>query len=334
MPSFWIGVWAQPVESFAKWKQEGVNIVVKPDPSNNNTAEQRRAACAAASLYYIDQPTDAADCAALVADPWCYGVMYPDEASQDIVYPASAAPKTGKIWYSADPAAWSTAVALFNSTWNAILAPAKGVKAIFSNFPGGDVWGARPWNNGGECVPIAPLATVVCQDTYPINTNFAVDWTQWNAGQGLPVSLTPNANPNVDPLAVGTTQSQYGVRCLKSYFPGLPVWSYVETCLFQTNPLGQQMTASLFNQETASLLKEGLSGLLYFTHNFNGPGWNPGAPAGQSNWDGRPADVVAACIALNAQLAGPVTPPPPTTPTLDQRVSAIEQKLAAIKALL
>lgn len=322
LPNFYVGVWAQPVESFPKWKAEGINLIVKPDQTNNNSAHDRRMACAASGFFYIDQPTDAADALALVNDPWCIGLMYPDE-------PSNNAP-----WYSSDPAGFAAYVASYNAIWTPILSPAHGKKMIWCNFAGGHLLGARPWQTGQQVIPFATLADVVCQDTYPINQNVAGDWDQWNAGIGLPVGLN---NAPVDPLAVGTTYPQYALRLLKQYFPGKPTWSYVETCKYDANPLGRQPTGAEIQAEVTSMLKDGLKSLVYFVHNLTGPGWNPAGAAGTTNWDGRNADQVAACKEITATLTSSNIPVPiPPTPTdlgpLTARVAALEGRMTALEA--
>src|SRR3954469_24226582 len=57
-PKFIIGVWYQPIDSFAKWKARGINTLVGYE-SNGNTVsrEQWTAAARKAGLSYIIKPT-------------------------------------------------------------------------------------------------------------------------------------------------------------------------------------------------------------------------------------------------------------------------------------
>lgn len=312
-PFFPIAVFEQPIESFSKWVKEGVNIVIEPVQTNNNTAAQRRAAAIAAGLRYIDVPLDANDCLAMVLDPGCYAICTPDEETLN-------AP-----WYSSNPSGFQTFLNAFLAKWTPILAPAVGKKTIWSNFPGGQIINARPWNTGGEIESFGALAGVISADQYPFE-NYSVEWDNWNAGKGLPA----------DPLATNTTEQQYMIRVLKTFFPGKPLWTYIQTTDIEGLATARSPTGAEINAQISVLLNEGISGLAYFTHQFNGPGWsNPGAPAGGSNWDGRNPDVVEACISMNAKILGSL--PAPASPSLDltailSRLSSLEASVASLKA--
>lgn len=324
-PKFFVGVWAQPIQSLAKWKAEGVNLIIHPEIPSNTPPDQRqkliteiRKACADLGLFYIDMPESVADSMAMIADPWCYGLAYPDE-------PKAPQPNT-------DPGGFKKAVDEWNAKWDPLLSPAKGKKAIWVNFAGPNVTAGRPWNVGAGTIPLAKQADEICNDWYPIATNTARYWTDWNSGQNMPVSLT---NPKEkEAMALGTTLPQYAIRCLKLFFPGKPQWAYVETCQFNriANVTGRQITADDFKAETDSMLKEGLRGMVYFTHNFKGPGWIPGGGPGQTNWDGRQPDVVQACKEFAAKMTGDVVIPPVTETKLEPRLKAVEDRLAQIVA--
>lgn len=80
-PSFVIGVWYQPVASFAKWKARGINTLVGCELEGGAvTRAQWTAAARAAGLCYIIKPgTDATTLAADAADPYLLAWEQQDE---------------------------------------------------------------------------------------------------------------------------------------------------------------------------------------------------------------------------------------------------------------
>jgi hypothetical protein len=58
-PSFIIGVFSQPVSSFAKWKSRGINTLVSSEPEGGRVKkEDWEAAATAAGLFFMDYPSD------------------------------------------------------------------------------------------------------------------------------------------------------------------------------------------------------------------------------------------------------------------------------------
>jgi hypothetical protein len=58
-PSFIIGVFSQPVSSFAKWKARGINTLVSAEPEGGRVAKADwEAAAAAVGLFFMDYPSD------------------------------------------------------------------------------------------------------------------------------------------------------------------------------------------------------------------------------------------------------------------------------------
>jgi hypothetical protein len=58
-PSFIIGVFSQPISSFAKWKSRGINTLVSAEPEGGRVAKADwEAAAAAADLFFMDYPSD------------------------------------------------------------------------------------------------------------------------------------------------------------------------------------------------------------------------------------------------------------------------------------
>lgn len=322
-PNFWIGCFQQPVESFAKWKAEGVNIVIQPASTNNNTAQQRRKAAADLGLFYIDVPDGAdlvADALSMVADPACYAVCLPDEPTENMP------------WYT-DPTS-AAYVSSFLSKWKPAFDAVKGKKIIWCNVGSDRITSGRPWILGQMFLPVTTPCSVseISFDCYPIN---AGTWAKWNA-------QTTNAfNGGNDPLLIpGETEQQFTYRVLQSQCPGLPMWAYLETTQINATPSpgGRSPTGAEVQFQADSLIKLGAKGLIYFSHSFgNAGGWSPSAAAGLSKWDGRSADVVAACKTLAAMNPSAVVTPPTPTPdltALTNRVTALEASNTGLLAVM
>ncbi len=309
-PKFFVGVFHQKIASFAKHKAMGINLMM-PEPSEDPVA--RRKACADLGMYYIDTMVDVND-TALLNDPYCLAICANDE-------PSNNAP-----WFS-DTVNFQAFVSAWKAVWYPRLQLAKGKKPIYINVAGGHVVGARPWSNLQEVAPFFEMADIISCDLYPITTDKQNMWTNWNAGIGLPVSLADATKP--DPLAVGTTYPEYALKLLKHYFPGKQVWSYLETCCYDTtNQInGRQPTGAELHQECDSMTRQGIGGLIYFIDCLTGPGWSDPLTG---DWDGRNAEQMQACTEIAQSLTGTVAvqPPPASVdlkPILD-RLAALEAK--------
>src|SRR3954451_11570133 len=55
-PKFLIGVWYQPISSFEKWKDRGVNTLIGFASENQFTREQWTEAARKAGLFYVIKP--------------------------------------------------------------------------------------------------------------------------------------------------------------------------------------------------------------------------------------------------------------------------------------
>lgn len=336
-PKFWLGCFAQPMESFSKWKNDGVNIVIQPAASTLGTTPQiRRKAAADLGLFYMDVPdgatTDAMiqDAVSMINDPACYAICLSDEPSEN------------EPWYTTPEAA--KFVADYLAKWKPVFDGVTGRKTIWANFGGNRITSGRPDYAGQMVIPYVDgcHVTEIGYDSYPINYNTAGNWTQWNA-------RTDNAyNGGHDPLIIpGENVQQWTYRCLKSFCPTASIWAYLEVSHIQRDDTtGRMPTGSEVLQEADALVKMGVKGLIYFSHSFGHSAdgkepllpWDPSGAAGTTEWDGRGADQVTACRTLAAKLNGnvvnPPVPPPPTTDltALTSRVSALETQLAFIKA--
>lgn len=318
-PKFWIGCFNQPVESFAKWAAEGVNLCVQSSQSNNNTAQQRRKAAADHGMFYIDVPDGntpqdlMSDALSMASDPACYAVCLSDEPSEN------------QPWYTTPESA--TFVAAFLAKWKPVFDAVKGKKIIWANFGGNRIISGRPWYMGQMVLPYTQGCNVteVCFDSYPIN---AGTWAVFNAQK------TNDYNGGKDPLLIpGETEQQFTCRVLQSFCVGLPTWAYLETTKINPGGAGRSPTGAEIQFQADSLIKLGVKGLVYFSHCFGqGLPWDVSAPAGGSAWDGRGPDQVAACKALAIKMNGSGIPPIPDLSALASRVVALEQGLASLKA--
>src|SRR5438045_7943554 len=58
-PEVIIGVFAQPISSFAKWKSRGINTLVSHEPEGGRIKKADwEAAAAAAGFWFMDYPSD------------------------------------------------------------------------------------------------------------------------------------------------------------------------------------------------------------------------------------------------------------------------------------
>lgn len=325
----------QPVESFSKWAAEGVNIAIQPAQSNGNSAQARRAAAVKAGLFYIDVPDGTStqdlinDAMTMVNDPACYAICLSDEPSEN------------EPWFT-DPAA-AVFVSNYLAKWKPVFDAVKGKKTIWANFGADRITSARPEYAGQMVVPYVQGCNVteLSLDCYPINYNEPGNWDQWNARKN-------NAfNGGNDPLIIpGENEQQWNYRCLQSFCPGLPIWSYLEVSHIQRpDTTGRMPTGAEILQEANAMIKMGAKGLIYFSHSFGASAdgtqpllpWDPAGAAGTTEWDGRGPDQVAACKALVQAVLGSIgvsiPPPPPSTDltALTARVSALESEVSFLK---
>lgn len=316
IPSFWIGVFKQPLESFAKWKAEGVNIIINPDQSMGNTPADRRRACAASQLFYADVPQSISDLESLISDPWCAFLMAEDEPEIKADLP----------WIN-DPSFQSKLQSYVNK-WKPIFDANKGRKPVFTNFGGGHVINARPWFSGELLKPFVSAfgTTDVGFDLYPISEDVKNSWDLWNVNP---------PNPNNDPFIVkGDIQQVYALKLMKNWFPTLGQWAYLDVQQYQALPNGRQPSAADIQLQVDQLVKNGVKGLIYFTTMPNGSPypWDPSAK--QSAWDGRNDEQRAKCKEIAFKLTGVLPPAPPVDGGLSTIVYAIRDALRAIGKIL
>lgn len=298
----YVGVWAQPQASFAKWKAEGIQVIVGPDrESNKYTPQQVRASVRQAGLLYMDSPTDLNDMEALIQDPSCLMLMLPDES--DLHVPP----------YNSDPAGFQKYVDEFTGKWKPFLDSCHGRKKWFANFAGPKVTGGLPAYLGQNQKPFAAFADVLCHDWYPLNMNAA----RYGALN----------------LQVVATQA------LKRWF-NKPCWSYIEVCdqnLDKTSDpadpknIGRGPTPDEIQSQVDKLLAEGVDGILYFAHRIGGGlPWDPAGAAGKTAWDGRTPEQAAKCKEIALKLNPIVVAPDPLQVKLDAmaaRIDALEKKI-------
>lgn len=325
-PNFYLAVYQQPTPSLPKWKAEGINVSIQPAQSNNDTPQQRRAAVVASGMLYIDQPQGAteaamiADAVSMASDSGCLYICIPDESSNNAPF------------YSGDPKGFQAYVTSWLATWQPIVNAIAGKKPIYGNFGGAQLSAARPWNDGSQIAPFANLCQVVSFDDYPWESYQSLV-VNWNQGIGLPVAIS---GPGVDPLAVGTTHQQYTAKLMKQFQPNKPIWSYVQTTQYDATVGAVAPTSADILSQGNILVKEGCVGLAFFTHKFNGPGWDPAGAAGKTNWDGRTPDEVTGMDQLIKQLSIPtsVSVPIATLNQMQASITSAQSSLSSVQAIL
>lgn len=326
LPSFWCGVWAQPSARLPLWKSQGCNLAVGSNPMTPETQAQWRSTCASLGMWYIDTPVSVQDVEVLVSDPWCLALMLPDEPEINANLP----------WYT-DPN-FQNVLNTWMATWKPRFDAVNGRKRIWANFGGSHIYNARPTYQGQLIAPFVSQCHVtdISFDIYPINDNILGDWSEWNANP---------PNPENDPFIVkGDTLQVYALKLLDAWFPTQTKWAYIECEQYNvTNTLGRGPTSAEMMQQAKALVAAGIKGIVYFADclNSNLP-WDPTLPSGQTAFDGRNADQIAGCIAVNQRLLGVpavvVLSPTPITPAsvdlgpLTVRIEALEAGLASLKA--
>lgn len=285
-PKFFIGCWAQPPESFAKWKADGVNVIIGPDKGNpvRFTQLEIHTKIKALDLFYIDTPNTPVDLERMVSDPSCLAIGLPDEP--DLYLPA----------YNADPVGFAKAVDLWMAKNKWIATQTARRKKLYINFAGPKVTGGVSSGYAGQMQkPFADLTgpdDILSHDWYPSNQQR---------------------------LRYLDTFPALGVQCLKKWFPGREYWAFLECSdqlLDKTSVPGDPKnvgcapTPAEMEFQLKGVLDAGVSGIAWFSHQFQGQPWDVNGAAGKSAWDGRTLELLAKTREIAARL-NPSTPEVP-----------------------
>lgn len=309
LPNMLIGIWQQPAASFAKWKADGVNLVVGCQEGGPDTAIAWRKAASNLGLFYIDSPKgpnaalQLSDIQSMIADPYCAGIMVSDE------------PDLNSPWPTGDPVGFQVYKNNLLSAWTPLMSAVPSTKIRLVNFAGPHVVNAREWGYNGEMQKFwAPLISHVCADMYPAND-----------GKLAPYVDALGVNQAVNPQV-------FTAKCLKKDFPDKKIWMYLECERIQSN--SQSPTPEQMQQEIDALLNEGgISGYIWFSHALaQGLPWDPNGSNGKTAWDGRTDAQRFKFVQINQQLSQQGMQPQIDLAALTDRVLTLEHGLAALKA--
>jgi hypothetical protein len=224
-PSFIIGVFSQPIASFAKWKSRGINTLVSHEPEGGRVKKSDwEAAAIAAGLYFMDYPAD--DDAQLkieAAQPQRLAFMQDDEPD------LTRTPNTDRT--NAD--GW-TKPQLLAARYARCKAAGPDLP-VFVNFAGTAVTpDAYP---GNKHLPYIAAADWLAHDWYVKNKNFA----------RYPIDLIGKA---MDRLALWSDNK--------------PQLAFIECSDQKISPLGRCPSPDEVEQEVNLAVAKGARGIIYF----------------------------------------------------------------------
>lgn len=224
-PSFIIGVFSQPISSFAKWKARGINTLVSHEPEGGKTKKADwEAAAEAAGLFFMDYPSDD-------------DTVLPNEAKQthrlafmqDDEPDLTRTPNTPTT--NAD--GW-TKPELLAARYARCKAAAPTIP-MFVNFAGTAVTpDAYP---GNKHLPYIAAADWLSHDWYVKNKNW----------QRYPTSFISKA-----------------IDRLRAWSNGKPQFAFIECSDQKISTLGRCPTADEVEEEINIAVNDGAKGIIYF----------------------------------------------------------------------
>lgn len=312
-PGFIVGVFSQPVSSFAKWMARGINTLVSHEPEGGHRSKADwEAAATAAGFWFMDYPSD--DPAVLAQEarqPMRLAFMQDDEPdlTRELTDPRNIPDGPYKGWRRPDP---------FLARYRACKAAAPNLP-VFCNFAGPQIT-PDAYTHGGGHLPYLAATDWVGHDWYVKNKNW----------QRYPVSLIKKAYDR-----------------LTSWSGGKPQLVFIECSDQRISPLGRMPTPDEVEEEVNLAVSLGARGIVYFPQRpppgfqydamppeivervvvingrLNGGG---GSPAPGPVPDPPPSPV---------PVPPPATPPPPvvvepTVAELVNRISALSNRVDAL----
>lgn len=239
-PDFIIGVFSQPISSFAKWKQRGINTLVSHEPEGGRIKKSDwEAAAAAAGFFFMSYPDPSLHPAILRAEAaqscrlaW----MQDDEPdlTRDLADPRNHPTGPYKGWR--DPAPFEKVYATCKS-----LAPDM---PVFCNFAGPQITPIAYTHGQGHARYLA-AADWLAHDWYVKNKN----------ADRYPIDLIAQA---MDRLAKWTAPAH------KAQFV------FIECSPQNISPLGRCPTAEEVEQEVELAIRKGAKGIIYFPQRLHG----------------------------------------------------------------
>jgi hypothetical protein len=224
-PPFFIGVFSQPIGSFAKWKARGINTLVSHEPEGGRVKKSDwEAAATTAGFFFMDYPADDDPTLQLEAQqPNRLAFMQDDEPD------LTRTPNTDRT--NAD--GW-TKPELLAARYARCKAAAPNLP-VFVNFAGTAVTpDAYP---GNKHLPYIAAADWLCHDWYVKNKNW----------QRYPIDLIGKA---MDRLALWSDNK--------------PQFAFIECSDQKISPLGRPPTPDEVEQEVNLAVAKGARGIIYF----------------------------------------------------------------------
>lgn len=237
---FIVGVFSQPVSSFAKWKERGINTLVSHEPEAGRVKKADwEAAAAAAGLYFMSYPDPSLDPAILRAEasqPYRLAWMQDDEPdlTRDLADPRNLPSGPYKGWRDPVP---------FERVYAACKAAAPHMP-VLCNFAGPQIT-PRDYTHGQGHARYLAAADWLAHDWYVKNKN----------AQRYPIELIGQA---MDRLAAWSQPHSK------------PQFVFIECSPQNVSPLGRCPTADEVGQKIDLAVARGAKGIIYFPQRLQG----------------------------------------------------------------
>ncbi len=224
-PAFIIGVFSQPVSSFAKWKARGINTLVSSEPEGGHVKkEDWEAAATAAGLFFMDYPSDD-------------DALLPNEAKQThrLAFMQNDEPDMTRQPNTplTNPDGW-TKPEILTARYARCKAAAPSMP-VFVNFAGTAV--TPEYYKGEKHLPYIAASDWLAHDWYVKNRNF----------DRYPVSLIGKA---MDRLAAWSGNK--------------PQFVFIECSDQKVSPQGRAPTPDEMEEEVNLAIAKGAKGIIYF----------------------------------------------------------------------
>jgi hypothetical protein len=304
-PGFIIGVFSQPISSFAKWKARGINTLISHEPEGGRRPKSDwEAAAAAAGFWFMDYPSD--DPAALAEEarqPMRLAFMQDDEPdlTRETADPRNIPEGPYRGWRKPEP---------FVARYHACKTAAPHLP-VFCNFAGPQITTAA-YTHGGGHTPYLAAADWLGHDWYVKNKNH----------QRYPISLIGMA---MDRLA------QWGGA-------QKPQLVFIECSDQRISPLGRAPTPDEVEEQVNLAVAKGARGIVYFPQRPP-PGFQYDAMTPELA-----ERMIAINARLAGTPQPPSDPPPPPSPaepdwqevvrrvdTLNTRIDGLTRELDLLK---
>jgi hypothetical protein len=289
-PGFIIGVFSQPVSSFAKWRARGINTLVSHEPESGKMPKADwEAAAAAAGLFFMDYPGVLPLMAAEGTQPYRLAWMQDDEPDLTRTPNASTNPDG------------TTPAGYLKGRYDACKA-ANPSMPVFLNLAGPQF--TSDAYKGEKHLPYIQAADWLAHDWYVKNKNFA----------RYPVDLIGKA---MDRLAAWSSTGITATPPVMTPGKGKPQFVFIE-CSDQkiAGALGRAPTPDEMEAEVNLAVARGAKGIIYF----------PQRPPPGFMFDAMTPDLVTRMTAINAKLAPPVPAPPPAPSPTDLLIGELVER--------